>query len=84
MLSKRDILERAQSMSEAKGIYFLISDGIIVYIGESTNVYKRIAEHLKDSKLKRFDSYTIELMNNSTKKERKNIALPAKLRKNKS
>ena len=73
MLSEREILEKAQGILEARGIYFLISDGVIVYIGESNSVYNRIAEHLKDSKLKKFDSYTIELMNDSTKKERKSM-----------
>ena len=40
------------------GVYVLILDGIVVYVGESKSVYSRIGAHVKDSK-KRFDSVRI-------------------------
>ena len=40
------------------GVYILILDGIVVYVGESKSVYSRIGAHVKDSK-KRFDSVRI-------------------------
>ncbi len=40
------------------GVYVLILDGIVVYVGESQSVYSRIGAHVKDSK-KRFDSVRI-------------------------
>lgn len=40
------------------GVYVLILDGIVVYVGESKSVYSRIGAHVKDSK-KKFDSVRI-------------------------
>lgn len=36
------------------GIYFLLDDGEVVYVGKTTNVYGRIVQHLVD---KKFDRY---------------------------
>ncbi len=40
------------------GVYVLLLGGIVVYVGESKNVYSRIGAHVKDSN-KRFDSVRI-------------------------
>lgn len=37
------------------GIYFLLKDNIVVYVGQSLNVYRRILEH----KRKDFDSFRV-------------------------
>lgn len=38
------------------GIYFLVSDGSIVYVGQSRNVHVRVMEHYRSGRS--FDSYT--------------------------
>jgi len=40
------------------GVYILILEGVIVYVGESMSVYSRIGAHVKDTK-KRFDTVRI-------------------------
>jgi len=56
------VLSRNTKKNEIKiiksGVYVLILDGIVVYVGESKSVYSRIGAHVKDSK-KRFDSVRI-------------------------
>lgn len=44
------------------GIYFLIKDGIIIYIGQSTRITKRIRDHKRD---KDFDHYRVIACNES-------------------
>ncbi len=36
-----------------QGIYFLIDDGEVVYVGQSSRISRRIPEHLKDKKFNR-------------------------------
>ena len=40
------------------GVYILILEGVVVYVGESMSVYSRIGAHVKDTK-KRFDTVRI-------------------------
>jgi excinuclease UvrABC nuclease subunit len=42
------------------GIYFLFRRGVLVYIGQSTNIYSRIIQHEKEGK-KEFDSFCYQL-----------------------
>lgn len=50
----QEIINNAVDAKGARGVYFLIQDNKIVYVGQSVNVFNRIACHTKD---KRFDSY---------------------------
>ncbi|MDA8256318.1 MAG: GIY-YIG nuclease family protein [Betaproteobacteria bacterium] len=53
--SLEGILSAAISTVAFPGIYFLMQEGEIVYIGQSRNVQNRIAQHGD----KRFDSYAV-------------------------
>ena len=55
MLTTDGVLARAIPMRTGIGVYFLIREGVIVYVGKSVNVMARIAAHYAD---KAFDSYT--------------------------
>jgi hypothetical protein len=39
------------------GVYFLVKDGIVVYVGQSTNVEKRLINHKHSEK--QFDSFRV-------------------------
>ena len=41
-----------------KGLYFLLRDGVVVYVGRSIDCMRRIITHDKDP-LKSFDSYSV-------------------------
>lgn len=57
LTSKNDILKKAQSADISPcGIYFLIQNNEIVYVGKSNSVYFRISQHLKHG-TKKFDSF---------------------------
>lgn len=56
LASKIQIIESSVGFSQITGVYFLIKETEIVYIGQSINCPKRIAEHTKD---KDFDNFTI-------------------------
>ena len=43
--------------ARAPGVYFLIEDKNIVYIGKSHNIYKRISTHIKEKRIV-FDSFS--------------------------
>jgi hypothetical protein len=58
-LSKDEIVFGATTVSALCAIYFLIAGCEIVYIGQSTNVHKRIATHLADGVIA-FDRYFIQ------------------------
>jgi len=53
VLSKDEILKRSNPFKRICGIYFLISANKIVYIGQSVDIYSRVAGHKKEGK-KRF------------------------------
>lgn len=47
-------LSKLQEIKRKTGIYALKKDGVIVYIGQSSNVYCRVLEHIIENK-KEFD-----------------------------
>lgn len=49
------VLEKKKPFKKQSGIYCLISEDKIVYVGQSTDIMSRIAIH---TKTKEFDSYT--------------------------
>lgn len=55
-LSEDFIVAQAVPFVEVIGVYFLICDGKIVYIGQSVNIFKRLYEHKKDQ-TKIWDKY---------------------------
>lgn len=80
MLSEREIFKRARGLESLSGIYFLIRDNKIIYIGESDNVYKRIWNHLSNKKHYSgkkieggFDYYSVDIMPNTTTKEKRRM-----------
>jgi hypothetical protein len=48
--SEAEIVRRATGLSELAGVYFLVRDERVVYVGKSLNVYQRVASH-RPSKL---------------------------------
>lgn len=55
--TRQNILEAAMDADKMVGIYFLISKGEIVYVGQSkTDVLYRVAQHKRDGKV--FDRYS--------------------------
>jgi hypothetical protein len=53
LMREEDIIKHAMSFEKAIGIYFLIENNKIVYVGQSVNVFSRITNHWD----KKFDSY---------------------------
>jgi len=58
LLNKEEILEKKKKINDVPGIYFLIKEEEIVYIGSSKNTLNRIRHHLTSSK-KNFNYYYI-------------------------
>lgn len=56
LLSYRTLLCRRVAKEPTVGIYFLFSGDAVVYIGQSINIYGRLAAHLTS---KKFDSYAM-------------------------
>ena len=50
---EEDIVSNAQPWASFAGVYFLIFKGKVVYVGQSRNVFQRMAEHQN----KKFDAY---------------------------
>mgnify|MGYP003124676236 CR=1 FL=1 len=46
---------RVAPVSRIPGVYFLISKGEVVYVGQSVNVYSRITSHKSRDEYKRYD-----------------------------
>jgi excinuclease UvrABC nuclease subunit len=56
--SKSKIISKAIPLTKPiKGIYFLIYKGVIVYVGQSSNITFRLSVHVSNRK-KEFDSYS--------------------------
>jgi hypothetical protein len=55
LVSAEAILSAAKPWQSFTGVYFLISNNKIVYVGQSVNVYARISGHTH----KTFDSFTV-------------------------
>ena len=45
LVPKSDLIEKSLSYGDACGVYFLIKDKSIVYIGQSVNIANRVAQH---------------------------------------
>jgi len=56
LLSADEIIAKSDPILQSSGVYFLIKNGSIVYVGQSTDVHARIATHRRD---KEFDRVTI-------------------------
>jgi len=54
MVSEQDIVAQAESFENQCGVYFLVKDNRVVYVGQSVHISARLADH---SKTKDFDSY---------------------------
>jgi uncharacterized protein YerC len=55
LASEESILKVAKPWQSFTGVYFLILENKIVYVGQSVNVYARISSHTQ----KKFDSFTV-------------------------
>lgn len=58
LMSIHEIVHWKKSRQHASGVYFLLKDDTVQYIGSSINVYSRIAQHIGNKV--DFDSATIE------------------------
>jgi hypothetical protein len=58
LLSEEEVRNLAQPIKQLCGVYLLLSNGIIVYVGQSANCHARIGTHFKEGG-KVFDSYHI-------------------------
>ena len=54
LLRTEEILSAKLNKTMMSGIYFLIQDNEIIYVGQSVNIFARIATHIEQ---KEFDSY---------------------------
>jgi len=54
LLNAEEIVSRAQPFENCCGVYFLINNGEIVYVGQSVNIWGRLGTHFNDN-LKEFD-----------------------------
>lgn len=52
--SQQEIISASAPVSNVSGVYFLIQNEIIVYVGQSTNVGRRIADHMSTKAFDRF------------------------------
>lgn len=55
LLAIEDLRERAIPVINASGVYFLMTGGIVMYVGQSTNLWRRIEDHKIN--FRGFDSY---------------------------
>lgn len=56
LLTELQILAKAKPIKKTCAVYFLIHGGMVVYVGKTINLHKRIGEHLVDPE-KTFDAY---------------------------
>lgn len=52
----RDLVENSVPIGVLTGVYFLMWDGKIVYVGQTTNLHFRIGQHLTEG-VKEFNRY---------------------------
>lgn len=58
LMTAEGITAAAICLKQTSGVYFLIADGEIVYVGKSTNVESRLVNH-SFTKAGQFDSYFV-------------------------
>lgn len=56
-LNLQEILDRSVAAASLSGVYILINDGAITYIGQSMNAHVRVLEHVKNGRP--FTHYTV-------------------------
>lgn len=56
LLNKDEIINNSEEYKDICGIYFLMKDDEIVYVGQSQSIYSRLYSHNKDIN-KKFDKY---------------------------
>lgn len=56
LLTHDEIVAGARAVNSLCGVYFLISASVVVYVGQSMNLHKRIATHIAEAE-KQFDSF---------------------------
>ena len=56
LLTHSELVKMSNTYVECSGIYFLISDDEVVYVGQSVNVHSRVGQHYRE-KYKEFNSY---------------------------
>jgi len=56
LATKQTIVAASLNLADLSGIYFLIRNGEIIYIGQSTCVFRRVYDHLWAKKI--FDSFS--------------------------
>ena len=49
-----DVVTKSSGWEVIAGVYFLIRDGVVVYVGQSINVFQRLDEHRKKKQFDRF------------------------------
>lgn len=54
-LDEETIVSLAVPVDDLCGIYFLVRDARVVYVGQSTNVFRRVAQHMNNGM--EFDAY---------------------------
>jgi len=54
LLSEREILGASAKLPEQVGVYFLIRGNRVVYVGQTTSLYARLAQHQKEKEFDRF------------------------------
>jgi hypothetical protein len=62
-------LKQKKDFFGISGVYFLIRDNKIIYIGESSCVYSRIAQHYKEG-IKEFNNFIIERVEGLEKRKK--------------
>lgn len=78
LLSESSVAERATPVIEACGIYFLLHEGRVVYVGQSISCHRRIAQHESEGG-KIFDAYYV-LTCDATELDRREALYIAKFR----
>ena len=61
-------LEDIQGLRKKTGIYFLIKNDVVVYVGQSIDIYTRVLEHKFENK-KEFDNVKALVIEDNTKRE---------------
>tara|TARA_Y100000034_G_scaffold130767_1_gene190042 strand:+ start:580 stop:1191 length:612 start_codon:yes stop_codon:yes gene_type:complete len=56
LMGEHKIVSKATSVGLSSGVYFLIKDGAVVYVGQSKKLLSRLGSHVRDN-LGKFDSY---------------------------